>query len=76
MYWSKDFHVNSVADIVGCGNFQVLIFGKPITVSQSCGFEAVVVIQLAETLPHGKNYVMYYDNWFHFLELEDKLKVR
>ena len=43
--------------------------GKPVTVSQSCGFEAGDVgIRLAETLPREKNDMMYYDNWFHFLE--------
>ena len=51
--------------------------GSKMIVKTSCGYQpGDVVIKLAETLPSNANHIMYYDNWFTFLELEEILKER
>lgn len=49
--------------------------GKSQEVADSCGYvSGDMVLKLCETLPSQKNHIVYFDNYFNFLELQVKLK--
>lgn len=53
----------------------LLYDGKCPPVSESCGYQpGDFVIKLCETLPMDKNFKVYFDNWFTFLELHTQLQ--
>ncbi len=50
---------------------------KPFRLDKSSGYAAGdVILKLTETLPAEKNHMMFFDNWFHFLELQPILAER
>ena len=66
--------------IARCGvsglTYDFLLYdGSCPSVSESCGYQpGDFVIKLCETLPIDKNFKVYFDNWFTFLELHIQLQ--
>ena len=51
--------------------------GKPVEVDFSCGKQpGDIVLKLCETLPPGKNHIVYFDNYFNCFPLQQSLEQR
>ena len=51
--------------------------GKPVEVDSSCGKQpGDIVLKLCETLPPGKNHIVYFDNYFNCFPLQRSLEQR